>query len=275
MTIATRNRFIRLAALVALALAIIAFASIITILIRHSLPAIAPGKRPFPLLDRFFLTKWDPVATIAAIGVFPVLSLMGLFYILFAFEKTQAIEVTFFAACIFILSLEAIRIFIPLYQLWTHANFFSATISRTILFCRIFILLALLASGIFTTSGAIQQIGPSIFLLAFFSLSLSNVIPINTGTISSTFLIPSGFRGMIDILFTMIGFLGVISYLVLGKTRGIPEYSAAAAGLVLLLAGYAFLALCDSWLFFVAGSLLISFGAWRYLTKLHGYYLWQ
>jgi hypothetical protein len=275
MTIATRNHFIRAATIVSFVLAAISVIGTIFILAHHGLPATEPGRRPIDALSGFFLTRWNPVATVAAIGIFPILSLAGLLYVLFAFEKTQTVEITFFAAAIFVLSLESLRIFVPLYGLWVHANFFSAAISRAVIFCRIFVLLALLASAIFTTGETIQQVGPSLFLLAFFSLSLANVMPINSGGMTSTFMIPTGFRGSLVSLLSLLGVLTLVSYLVLGKTRGIPEYGDSAGGIFLFLVGYALLALCDSWLFFAAGALLISVGSWVYLDRIHRYYLWQ
>ena len=265
MTIATRNHFIRAATIVSFVLAAISVIGTIFILAHHGLPVTEPGRRPIDALSGFFLTHWNPVATVAAIGIFPILSLAGLLYVLFAFEKTQTVEITFFAAAIFV----------PLYGLWIHANFFSAAISRAVIFCRIFVLLALLASAIFTTGETIQQVGPSLFLLAFFSLSLANVMPINSGGMTSTFMIPTGFRGSLVSLLSLLGVLTLVSYLVLGKTRGIPEYGDSAGGIFLFLVGYALLALCDSWLFFAAGALLISVGSWVYLDRIHRYYLWQ
>jgi len=275
MTIATRNRFIRLATLFSFAMAIAALASIVLMLLHHGLPESLPGKRPFAALETLSLTHWSPLATVAAIGVLPVFSLGCLLYILFAFEKTQTVEITFFAACACVISLEALRIFVPLYGLWTYANFFTVAISRAALFARIFILLALLASVILTTGESIQQIGPNVFLLAFFSLSLANVIPVNSGAMASTFVTPIGFRGMVSALLVILALLGIISYLVQGKTRGIQEYGPAAMGLASFLTGYALLILCDSWLFFFAGTALLFLGAWRYLDSIHRYYLWQ
>lgn len=275
MTIATRNRFIRLATLVSFALTITALVSLFLILTHHLLPLTPPGHRAFHMLNKVFLTKYSPLASAIAICIFPFFSLAGLLFILFSFEKTQTVEITFFAACIFVMSLESLRMFIPLYQLWMHANFLSATISRVVLCSRIFILLAILSSAIFTTGGTIQQVGPSLFLLAFFSMSLSNVIPINSGSITATFIISSGFRIMLDAMFLLIGSMGVLSYLVLGKTRGIPEYTAAGGGIALLLPGYAILNLCDSWFFLACGIILLVTGTWRYLDRIHRYYLWQ
>jgi hypothetical protein len=275
MTIATRNRFIRICTVISLLLAVASIVSIVLVFARGLLPATPPGYRPLAALDTFILTPYSPQATTAAIGIFPILSLAGLIYILFAFEKTQTVEITFFAACVFAVSLESIRLLIPLFALWINTNVFLVTISRFIFFSRIFTLLALLLSAIFATGNVVQQVGPIIFLLAFISFSLSNAIPINSGRISSVYLIATGYKETITLFFILLGILSILSYHILGKTRNVPEYSRAAVGIVLLLIGYALLAACDSWLFFIAGSALLLYGAVRFLKPVHQYYLWQ
>jgi hypothetical protein len=275
MTIASRNRFIRIATIFSAALTIMFIVSISLTFIRHSLPQIIPGARTLPSLDRLGIAPWSPVATLISIGIYPVFSLVCLVYILFAFEKTQTVEITFFAAFALASSLEAFRVFIPLYGLWHNASFYAETLSRLTLFSRFLSILLILASCIFTTGKSIQQIGASIFLLAFFSLSISKVIPINTGAVVSNFTMQSGYPGSIMFLLMTLGALSALSYLILGITRTIPEYISAAAGITLLLAGYMLLALCDSWMFLIAGSVLFFWGAWIYLNKIHRYYLWQ
>jgi len=275
MTIAARNRFIRFATIISLALALAVIASVILILIHRSLPTEAPGFRPLGALEGFRLTPYSPTATVLAIGIFPFFSLAGLLYILFAFEKTQTVEITFFAACVFAVSFESLRLLIPLYEVWSLATFFSVTISRLVFFSRIFTLLALLSSAVFASGKTLQQLGPSIFLLAFFSFSLSTAIPVNSGSMSSIFLVASGYRETIRFFLFLLGTLSALSYLILGKTRNIPEYSRSAGGIVLLLAGYAMLGSCDTWIFLVAGTFLFFGGAWFYLNPIHRYYLWQ
>jgi hypothetical protein len=269
MTIATRNRFIRIAACAALALAVTAIVCIVLILVRKHLPATMLGVRPLSFMH------YSPYASLASIGLFPIVSLAGLLYILFAFEKTQTIEITFFAACLFSLSIEAFRLFIPLYQTWLSSGFLAITISRAILVARIFLLLSLLCSGIFTTGQTSQEVGPSIFLLAFFSFALSKAIPFNEGHFSSNFLIQPSYTDMVTLFMLLIGVLCVLVYLIPGKLKTIPEYRQAAGGLAMFLAGYAILSICDSWVFFAAGSILFVAGTCVYLDRLHRYYLWQ
>lgn len=275
MTIATRNRFIRVATVISLALVILSTFSIIVLFIRGSLPLSPPGFRPLPFLNSFFLTPYSSVATVLAISILPFFSLTGLVYILFSFEKTQSVEITFFAACVFATSFEAIRLFIPFYDFWLHSNYLSVTITRFVFFSRIFSFLALLSSAIFATGKTVHHVGPSIFLLAFLSFSLANAIPINSATISSIFLNGSGYKEIIGLFFVLLAFLSMISYYILGKTYNIPEYSRCGTGIIGILLGYGLLTSCDSWLFFFSGSLLLAYGAYIYLKSIHRFYLWQ
>jgi len=275
MTIATRNKFIRIGALIALALAITAVVCVIMVLAKKRLPAEMIGVRATAVLGDLPFAHWSAHASIAAIAIYPFFALVGLLYILFAFEKTQTVEITFFAACLFAISFEALRLFIPLYQTWIHGDFLAIAISRAVLVSRIFVLLALLASGIFTTGQTAQQLGPSVFLLAFFSFGLGSAIPINSSRMSGNFLVVPGYAGMISLFMLLLGFLAVLSYLIPGKLRGIPEYRHAAGGLILFLAGYALLSLCDSWVFFGSGAALFIAGSCIYLERIHRYYLWQ
>ncbi len=275
MTIATRNRFVRISTIISLILAIGSIISIVMIVTHGKIHVRNPELRPLPFLEGFFLTPYSPLASLCAIGIFPFFALTGLIYILFAFEKTQTVEITFFAACVFAISFEAARLLIPLYELGVYGSFFSVTISRFVFFSRIFTLLTLLASAIFATGNTVQQMGPSIFLLAFFSFSLANSLPLDSGKISTAYLISSGYQEMLNFFFLLVGFLSIVSYLILGKTRGISEYSRAAGGVLLLFAGYTLLSACDSWLFFIAGSVLLFTGASFYLKPMHQYYLWQ
>lgn len=275
MTLATRNHFIRIATLTVLVFVLLTLAAFILILVRNEdIPAL-PQARTIGFLSDFILTPYSPMAAIAAITLFPLLSFTGLIYILFAFEKTQTTEITFFAACVFIVALEGVRILIPVYSGWMTAGFYISAISRVVLFCRLFTTLCLLSSIIFTTGQTSQQIGPSIFLMAFFSFSLVNVVPFNSANLSTSFFIIPGYSQMIFLFMGVLGLLSSVSYLVQGKLRNAKEYTRAAGGILLILIGYSLLSFCDSWLFFASGTILLIQGTWLYLKQIHRYYLWQ
>lgn len=273
MTLAARNNFIRIAAFMVFILTLLSITAMVVIYLRgfDSIPAIE-NRPPIP---QFHLTPHAPAAALAGIVFFPLISLATLVYILFAFEKTQTTEITFFAAGLFSMALESFRIIIPLNELWAHTAFIVTAISRISLFCRLFIVLTLLSSIIFTTGQTSQQIGAAIFLTAFFSLSLVNAVPFNPVNLNTAYFIRPGYSGMIYLFLALLGIMSVGSYLIQGKARNVEEYSRAALGILLLLAGYGLLTAADSWIIAVAGAASLSAGCWRYLKQIHRYYLWQ
>ncbi len=275
MTIAARNRFIRMGALVSLSLVVAASASIAYMTMKGTLPSAQPGPRGLAFLDGLFLTPFSPVAVALSAGVFPLFSLLCLGYVLFAFEKTQTIEITFFAAAAFSVSLEALRILVPLAGSFPISVASPVAVSRAILFCRVFASLALLASVIFTTGQTAQQLGASVFLIGFVSFSLVSAVPFNSTRLFSNYLVRPGFSVTLTAFLTVIGLLAVVSYLIQGKTRASPDYTAAGVALLSFLSGYAILSYCDSWAFLGAGGFLLFAGGWKYLDRIHRYYLWQ
>ena len=275
MTIATRNRLIRSAIVFSAIFSVIAVTCVILLITRLSLPLTMSGTRQLSILDSFKLFPYSPIASLLGLAFFPLFSLFFLIYLLFTFEKTQTVEITFFAASIFIVSLESLRLFIPLYQLHLFSGFFSMTISRISLFSRIFFILSLLSSGIFSTGQTIQKLGSGLFLLVFVSFSLSNAIPVNSGNNSSNFLSLPGYPGTLSFLFVILCLLTALSYIILGKNRSSKDYSLLSLASTMLLAGYSTLAFCDSWIFFIVGETLFFLGTWMFLGRMHRYYLWQ
>lgn len=275
MTLATRNRFVLSAMILSAVLTATALAATILILAQKRLPAEIPGLRQIPDLDSFFLTPYSALASVLALNAFPALALAGLVYILIAFEKTQSIEITFFAACAFALSFEGLRIFIPLYGLWDNSNFYLMTVSRMVLAGRIFIFLAILSSGLFTTGATSQQLGSALFLEAFFAFTIARAIPLNAGSVSSNFLILPGYGRLIAVVLVCLALLSMLVYLILAATRGIPEYRGAATGIALFLAGYTVLGASDTWIVLIAGTTLTAAGGSIFLGKIHTFYLWQ
>lgn len=275
MTIATRNRLIRTAIIASTIISAVAIICVGVLIAKNSLPHTVSGSRPLPGLDNFRLFPYSPIASLLALVFFPLFSVFFLIFLLFGFEKTQTVEITFFAASIFIVSLESLRLFIPLYQLQLSSGFFSMTISRISLFSRIFFILSLLASGIFSTGQTSQRLGSAIFLLLFVSFSLSNAIPVNSGNNTSNFLLLPGYQITLSYLFVILSLLIATSYIILGKSRSSKDYSLIALASILLLVGYSLLTLCDSWFFLIAGGVLFFYGNWMYLSRMHRYYLWQ
>lgn len=275
MTIAARNRFLRAALAMAAILLAGAAVAVIAVLTGDYLPAEAPGTRPLPFLGSLPLFRYSPVASVLAVAAFPLFAAASLAFILFAFEKTQTVELTFFAAAAFAVALESLRLVMPLRDLWVGSMVYSVSISRVALFARLMALLSILGGIIFATAENSQQTGAGVFILSFFSFSLAKAIPMNTSDLAANFYVRSGYPRAMETFLAIVGILSVAAFLLQGIRRGIPEYRRSAAGLAVFLAGYGLLLSCDAWAIFAAGTALFFGGARMFLRGLHSYYLWQ
>ncbi len=275
MTIATRNRFITVALALTTAILVAAIACFIIILAKAMTPEISSGIRPIAFTSKQWFATYSPLATLLSILILPSLALAILVYILIFFEKTHTTEITFFAVCAFALALESARLLIPLYSNGADSIFILISVSRLVFFSRFLILLVLLAGAIFANGMLMQQIGPGLFILAFFSFSLANSVPINTSSITSNFLALSGYNQTIQIIYMLLGVMTVATYYILGTTRAIENYRQAAFGMLLLIGGYLLLMRVDTWITFVPSALLLLTGTRIYLKSIHNYYLWQ
>ncbi len=276
MTIATRNRFITVSVLFSI-LAVLASGTIVVRLLLDNTPPDPALFRRSTLAGLHELyPPYNHLPVLFSIVLFPFISLSGLLYILFGFEKTQSTEITFFATGILALSLESVRLLVPLYELWNHSSFYLLAITRVIIFSRIFVVLSFLCSILIATiQTAAQQIAGTIFILMFIAFSLANRIPLNTETISVLYVLQFGHEGMLYLVLALFGLTAILSYFFQGKTRGIPEYYGAGTGGGTFLCGYALLLISDAWLILAAGSILFVFGIRAYLRNMHRYYMWQ
>lgn len=273
MTLAVRNRLVLFATIVT---ALIAIGTIfIAVLVFIKTPSsFYVGERILHILSQFSLFSYSFYASIASVVFFPIFSFICLIIIYLSFEKTQSIEITFFAAALFAISFEGFRILIPFYELWEPTLFYASTITRIVLTSRIFLCLAIYSSGIFTTGATSGQLGAALFLEAFLSFTLAKIIPLNTYSLSSNFLINIGYSHIIFTIFLCMVILTIIIFYILAKTRSILEYLGVAHGLYSFFIGYFFLMLSDTWLILIASILLFTTGTRIFVKKIHAYHLW-
>ncbi len=274
MTIAARNRLIKLG----MAFSCLLSAASITIFI---LLCISPGASDgygeirFLQFPDFFLFDRNFYAAAGGILALVVLGTITCFKMFFLFEKTPSVEITFFSAGIISVSLESLRMLIPLCHLWQTQPFFIYIISRIIFFSRMFFVLTILAGAIFSFEKKIQQSGTALFFLAFLSFLAARLLPVNYSDPTSLFFLVPGYMTILIFLSMFLCITTVISFIIQGISKNDRKYYKTAMGAAFMLAGWTFLCLCDNWIFLGAGVIFLIAGTGQYLRSLHTYYMWQ
>ncbi len=274
MTLTNRNRIIRTLIVFSTLLSVTIITATVIMCVRGKLPVTPVGPRLNGMAEYVPLLSYSTAATVSSIVLFSVYSTAMLFFVFYKFEKTKAVEITFFTAFLAACQLESLRIFVPLFQLWIGYSSFFTFIARAVFFSRLYALLTLLFSGI-ASNGGLEQSDRNMYLLIVVPLIFSSVVPLNTTAMTSTFMITFGYSTTFLIIRILFACGAVMTFFLIGITRDIKEYKKAAAGLLFVLAGYAALINSDNFMFLLCGAAALVSGTLYFLKNIHNYYMWQ
>lgn len=241
MTIAGRNRILIFSICIA-ALMVVGSVSCCIAIVAHNLLAELPTapESTFRLLRLPFFA-YNNYAVMVGIAALPLIALVLLICVFFLFEKTHALEISFFSLFIFALSVEALQLLFPLQVRYSLLVVFMASIARIIFFFRFGACLALLTSSLFAHKTFTRETGSIIFLLCFIAFALSHVIPIDTIHTVSFFSFSRSYRYLLYSFSGIVCVLAVASFLLVGIYRSITEYRKAAIRLLVMLIAYTLL----------------------------------
>jgi len=275
MTIAGRNRVLIFGICIA-ALMVIGSVSCCIVIIAHNLLAQLPTvpESTFWLLRLPFFA-YNNYAVMIGIASLPLIALILLICVFFLFEKTHALEISFFSLFIFALSVESLQLLFPLQTYYPLLPVFMASIARIIFFFRFVACLVLLTSSLFAHKTFTRETGSIIFLLSFIAFALSHAIPIDTVHSLSFFSFSQSYRYLLYSFSGIVCALAVLSFLLVGIYRSITEYRKAALRLLAMLIAYIALLYIGSWFFTVLGIGVLLAGGFFFLKAIHQFYLWQ
>ena len=275
MTIAGRNRILIFGICIA-ALMAVGSISCCIVIVAHNLLAELPTapESAFRLLRLPFFA-YSNYAVMAGVVTFPLIALTLLICVFFLFEKTHALEISFFSLFIFALSVEALQLLFPLQVRYPILTVFMPSIARIIFFFRFGACLALLTSSLFAHKTFTRETASIIFLLSFSAFALSHVIPIDTIHTVSFFSFSHSYRYLLYSFSGIVCVLAVVSFLLVGIYRSITEYQKAAIRLLVMLIAYMLLLYTGSWVFIVLGIGALLASGFFFLKAIHQFYLWQ
>jgi len=275
MTIAGRNRILIFGICIA-ALMAVGSISCCIVIVAHNLLAELPTapESAFRLLRLPFFA-YSNYAVMAGVVTFPLIALTLLICVFFLFEKTHALEISFFSLFIFALSVEALQLLFPLQVRYPLLTILIASTARIIFFFRFGAYLSLLTASLFAHKIFTRETGSIIFLLSFIAFALSHTIPIDTVQTLSFFSFSHSYRYLLYSFSGIVCALAVVSFLLAGIYRSIPEYRKAAIRLLAMLIAYTVLIYTGSWVFIVLGIGALLAAGFFFLKAIHQLYLWQ
>lgn len=275
MTIAGRNKILIFGICVTTLIVIADIICCITIT-AHNLFAKRPTapENVFRLLRLPFFA-YNNYAAMIGIASLPFIALILLICVFFLFEKTHALEISFFTLFIFALSAESLQLLFPLQERYPLLAVFTAAAARIIFFFRFEACLALLTSSLFAHKTFTRETSSVIFLLSFIAFALSHSIPIDTVSELSFYSFSRSYRYLLYSFSGIVCALAVLSFLLVGIYRSITEYQKAALRLLAMLIAYIAVLYTGSWFFTALGIGTLLAGGFFFLKAIHQFYLWQ
>jgi len=224
------------------------------------------------LVGKFFTPKL--LAVHCCILVLVLYSFVTIILNYYFFEKTKSPEilfVIFFAASF---SLEALRLTIPLGQVYDFPSLYALTASRVILFGRFFGIFSLFTASIYGAGYEMQRQRYVIIIITVTSLLIAMGIPIDTQTWDSGLNMVIGYTTMFRFIDAGTLLITAISFFIAAWAHGPQGYVFIGAGSVLAFLGRNILLNADVWAGLPIGIPLLAVGTWLICTNLHRIYLW-
>jgi len=276
MTLSARNAIFKGGIVVSsLCLALCAFASLKTIPV-YALMEGEAIRRSAGIFQKIFVLFSDArlLAVHCCILALVAYSFFSIILTFYSFEKTQSPEllfVVFFAAS---LAPEALRLLLPLGQVYEIPLLYTLLASRVILFARNFGIFSLFIASVFAAGYEVQRQRTIIMLIVVTALIIAIGVPIDTQSWDSSFNMITGYVPMFRFIEIGTFFITAISFFVAAWSRGSRDFIFIGVGSILALLGRAILLSADTWQSLPVALVFLVVGTWLVCTYLHKIYLW-
>jgi len=203
-----------------------------------------------------------------------VFSLVGMILIHAFFERTPTPEILYIAFFALSLSLEALRLFLPLDFVFNFPSFYLRITTKVLLFVRFFGVFSLFTAGLCAAGLDVQKARNAIFIIIVAALVITLGVPIDVHSWDTGFNMTSGYITTFRLIELVVFITTMVSFFIAAKTRDSKEYINVAIGVSLTLIGRNILLGTDNWIGCGLGISLLSFGTLFLCSKVHKIYLW-
>jgi len=201
-------------------------------------------------------------------------SLFSIIFIYYFFLKTQSPEILFIALFAASLSLEALRLVLPMKWVYEIPSLYVLMASRIILFGRYFGIFSLFTASVFAVGFKAQKQRNVIMVIIITTLIIALGFPVDTQIWDSSLKMIYGYVSTLALIEIGIILITIISFFVAARSRGSREFIFIGAGTALAFLGRSILLSADTWAGLPVGLPFLAAGTWLICTRLHKVYLW-
>jgi hypothetical protein len=203
-----------------------------------------------------------------------VYSFFAIILIYYFFEKTQAPEIMFVAFFVISFSTEAMRLILPLGQIYDISSLYLLFSSRVLLFGRYFGIFSLFAASVYAAGFEVQKQHYILLAITVATLVIALGIPIDTEIWDSSLNMINGYTSMFRLLEAGTCFITIMSFFIAARSRGSREFIFIGTGASMVFLGRNLLISADTWAGPLLGLLFLMAGTWFICARLHKVYLW-
>ena len=275
MTLKTRNRLYFVFFLIASLVFLFYMVFLAYAFFSHGITPPENYIRTLKLASKISFLPYSFSAVLFSLIAFSLYVPITSFVIYESFEKTQCLEVIYFAAFLIGCLLECMRFFVPLFELWKSYSAFLMFIGNSVITGRLLCVLSLLFASLFSETEQRQNAERNFVILLSASVICGFLVPLNTTQTTSTCMVLWGYRNVFFVIRLSL-FLAAVSVLIVNAIRkSSKDLRYTSVGVTLLYIGYSFLCSADNYVYFILGSVLLIAGTFMYLHSIHRLYMWH
>jgi len=276
MTLSARNHLFRLGIVLSfLCLLICVFATLQSMAVYG--PLEEEITRRSTGLFQLLAGKWFDTQLIVVHWCITGLVLFAFFTIVliyYFFEKTQSPEILFMVFFALSFAPEALRLLLPLSQVYEIPSLYLLMASRVMLFGRYFGIFSIFTASLYAVGFKAQKQRNVVLIIAVVTLIITLGVPIDTETWDSSLNMISGYVAIFRLIEVGAFLTTALSFFIAAWSRSSREFVVIGIGSVLALLGRHISLYADAWAALPTGLLLLVVGTWLICTKLHKIYLW-
>jgi len=201
-------------------------------------------------------------------------SFFTIILIKYFFEKTQSPEILFVVFFAVSFSTEAMRLAIPMGQIYDFPSLYLIFSSRIVLFGRFLGLFSMFAASLFAVGYEAQRQSYIIMVIIVVTLIITIGVPIDTQTWDSSLIMSNGYLSMFRFIEIGIILISISSFFIAAWLRGSRQFAFTGAGSVLVFIGRNIILTSDTWAGPLAAAVCLVFGIRLICKNLHKVYLW-
>jgi hypothetical protein len=204
-----------------------------------------------------------------------VYSIITLALILKYFEMTRCPEILFFACFAMSFTFEALRMMIPMREVFYLPIVYGEFAGRVLLCGRFFGLLALFVGSIYAAGLKTKKEGTGLFPVAIVAVFFALNSNVNSQAWDSGLNLLQGNTLVFFLMAAALAFFTLADFLIAAQTKASSHFVFIAAGTAMCYAGRLLLLYSDNLVLFIPGICLLGFGTWIFCSRLHSVYLWM